>query len=199
MCWWRGTPALSWPPFSIILPSAAIGMWRACRSYPRPPPPSRRSRQAWPGRFSWRRAEASLSPYLAIEGGWEAFWKRHQPALQEDVPEYPEPARAGRAGARRRAYAGGPRGSAVRRAGGADPAELEGRSRRRHRDHAQHARVLRRAHPPRVGPGLAVPLDAASRRSARGHGVSAPRREAASTPCGPTSTSPIAKSHRGAR
>ncbi len=27
------------------------------------------------GRFPWRRADASLSPYLAIEGGWEAFWK----------------------------------------------------------------------------------------------------------------------------
>jgi CelD/BcsL family acetyltransferase involved in cellulose biosynthesis len=27
------------------------------------------------GRFPWRRAEASLSPYLAIEGGWETFWK----------------------------------------------------------------------------------------------------------------------------
>jgi CelD/BcsL family acetyltransferase involved in cellulose biosynthesis len=27
------------------------------------------------GRFPWRRADASLSPFLAIEGGWEPFWK----------------------------------------------------------------------------------------------------------------------------
>jgi CelD/BcsL family acetyltransferase involved in cellulose biosynthesis len=30
---------------------------------------------ALPGRLPWRRAEASLSPYLAIAGDWEAFWK----------------------------------------------------------------------------------------------------------------------------
>jgi len=27
------------------------------------------------GRLPWRRAEASVSPYLAIAGGWETFWK----------------------------------------------------------------------------------------------------------------------------
>jgi CelD/BcsL family acetyltransferase involved in cellulose biosynthesis len=30
---------------------------------------------ALPGRLPWRRAGASLSPYLAIAGDWEAFWK----------------------------------------------------------------------------------------------------------------------------
>ena len=30
---------------------------------------------ALPGRLPWRRAEASFSPYLAIAGDWEAFWK----------------------------------------------------------------------------------------------------------------------------
>lgn len=30
---------------------------------------------ALPGRLPWRRAEGSLSPYLAITGDWEAFWK----------------------------------------------------------------------------------------------------------------------------
>jgi CelD/BcsL family acetyltransferase involved in cellulose biosynthesis len=30
---------------------------------------------ALPGRFPFRRADASLSPYLAIDGGWDAFWK----------------------------------------------------------------------------------------------------------------------------
>lgn len=30
---------------------------------------------ALPGRLPWRRAEASVSPYLAIAGDWESFWK----------------------------------------------------------------------------------------------------------------------------
>ena len=30
---------------------------------------------ALPGRLPWRRAEASLSPYLALAGDWDAFWK----------------------------------------------------------------------------------------------------------------------------
>jgi CelD/BcsL family acetyltransferase involved in cellulose biosynthesis len=30
---------------------------------------------ALPGRLPWRRANASVSPYLAIEGDWDAFWK----------------------------------------------------------------------------------------------------------------------------
>jgi hypothetical protein len=28
-----------------------------------------------PGRLPWRRAEASVAPYLAIAGSWDAFWK----------------------------------------------------------------------------------------------------------------------------
>ena len=30
---------------------------------------------ALPGRFSWRRAGVSLSPYMAIAGTWDAFWQ----------------------------------------------------------------------------------------------------------------------------
>jgi CelD/BcsL family acetyltransferase involved in cellulose biosynthesis len=30
---------------------------------------------ALPGRLPWRRAEPSLSPYLAVTGDWDAFWK----------------------------------------------------------------------------------------------------------------------------